>query len=277
MSAAAPVREIEIPLQLPWKLDFLLEMHPYKVAWGGRNSPEFRTSIARACARGPVIKWKNEDRDGSSQQYARARARMGHGYRRLPGSLTSRGFTCSGVQPAMVRAHSRACALSVTAGNSRRSSTAAEKGGDGGNGGTNCAVGAKQGGAEMRAIEQRLAKLERDNPTGTVLYAFAEYGERGHQTSDRAIAAHFPEGVPDGVTVTVNIYHWADWSDGDHISPWQQIPRKLRPNRMDITLSYGRSYSVRDAKRTPRPLFGRPRTVRGFGLGLAVPLPQAAF
>jgi hypothetical protein len=41
---------------------------------------------------------------------------MGHGYRRLPGGLTSRGFTCSGFQPAMVRAHSRACVLSVTPG-----------------------------------------------------------------------------------------------------------------------------------------------------------------
>jgi hypothetical protein len=62
----------------------------------------------------------------------------------------------------------------------------------------------------MRAIEQRLAKLEHNNPTGTVIYTFAEYGETGRQTMDRAIAAHFPEGVPDGVTVTVNIYHWAD-------------------------------------------------------------------
>ena len=31
------------------------------------------------------------------------------GYRRLPGSLTSRGFTGSGFQAAMVRAHARAC------------------------------------------------------------------------------------------------------------------------------------------------------------------------
>lgn len=69
----------------------------------------------------------------------------------------------------------------------------------------------------MRGIEQRLAKPVRDNPAGTVtvLYAFAEYGETGHQTADQAIAAHFPEGVPDGVTVTVNIYHWADWADTD--------------------------------------------------------------
>ena len=44
----------------------------------------------------------------------------------MPGSLTSRGFAGSGFQPAMVRAHSRACALSVTPGNRRRSSTAAD-------------------------------------------------------------------------------------------------------------------------------------------------------
>ena len=38
-------------------------------------------------------------------------ATISHGYRRLPGSLTSRGFTGSGFQPAMVRAHCRACAI----------------------------------------------------------------------------------------------------------------------------------------------------------------------
>ena len=46
--------------------------------------------------------------------------------RPLLGSLTSRGFTGSGFQPAMIRAQSRACALSVTPGNKRRSSTAAD-------------------------------------------------------------------------------------------------------------------------------------------------------
>jgi hypothetical protein len=56
---------------------------------------------------------------------AHARARMGHGYRRFLGSLPSRGFTGSGFQPAMVRAHFRASASSVTPGNNRRSSTAA--------------------------------------------------------------------------------------------------------------------------------------------------------
>jgi hypothetical protein len=40
--------------------------------------------------------------------------------------LTKRGATGSGFQPAMVRAHSRACAVSVMAGNSRRSSMAAD-------------------------------------------------------------------------------------------------------------------------------------------------------
>ena len=46
--------------------------------------------------------------------------------RPLLGSLTSRGFTGSGFQPAMIRAQSRACALSLTPGNKRRSSTAAD-------------------------------------------------------------------------------------------------------------------------------------------------------
>jgi hypothetical protein len=41
-------------------------------------------------------------------------------------SLTGRSGTTSGFQPAMVRAHSRAPALSAMPGNSRRSSTAAE-------------------------------------------------------------------------------------------------------------------------------------------------------
>ena len=50
----------------------------------------------------------------------------GDGYRRVPGSLASCGFTDSGFQAAMVRAQSRACTLSVMPGNSRRSSTAAD-------------------------------------------------------------------------------------------------------------------------------------------------------
>jgi hypothetical protein len=41
-------------------------------------------------------------------------------------SLTARGVAVSGFQAAMVRAHSRACTLSVTPGNSRRNSTAAD-------------------------------------------------------------------------------------------------------------------------------------------------------
>ena len=52
---------------------------------------------------------------GSAGQSTRGRIR-----------LTSRGFTGIGFQPAIVRAHSRACALSVTPGNNRRSSTAAD-------------------------------------------------------------------------------------------------------------------------------------------------------
>jgi hypothetical protein len=48
-------------------------------------------------------------------------------YRLLPGDsrVTRRKGTGSGFQPAMVRAHARACALSATPGNSRRSSMAA--------------------------------------------------------------------------------------------------------------------------------------------------------
>ena len=46
--------------------------------------------------------------------------------RRNRGGLGSRFNGRNGFQPAMVPAHSRACALSVTPGNSRRSSTAAE-------------------------------------------------------------------------------------------------------------------------------------------------------
>ena len=63
-------------------------------------------------------------------------ARFAHSVR---DRLTSRGLTGSGFQPAMIRAHSRASAMSVTPGNSRRSSTAAdsspplfERGADGG-------------------------------------------------------------------------------------------------------------------------------------------------
>ena len=35
---AAKVAEKVVRLQLPRKLAFLLQCHPYKVAWGGRNS-----------------------------------------------------------------------------------------------------------------------------------------------------------------------------------------------------------------------------------------------
>lgn len=38
MSAAAPRLVKQVRFQLPRKLGFLMEMHPYKVAWGGRNS-----------------------------------------------------------------------------------------------------------------------------------------------------------------------------------------------------------------------------------------------
>ena len=58
----------------------------------------------------------------------------------------------------------------------------------------------------MSGIERRLARLEQAvSPRETVhVWAGADAGE----TADQAIAARFPEGVPDGVTVVV--YRWAD-------------------------------------------------------------------
>ena len=48
------------------------------------------------------------------------------GYRRWPGSSLVRPGEGRGFQPAMVRAHARACVLSVTPGKRRRNSTAAD-------------------------------------------------------------------------------------------------------------------------------------------------------
>jgi hypothetical protein len=58
----------------------------------------------------------------------------------------------------------------------------------------------------MRGFARRLAKLERAvSPQKTVhIWAGADAGE----TADHAIAARFPEGVPDGVTLV--LYRWAD-------------------------------------------------------------------
>lgn len=56
----------------------------------------------------------------------------------------------------------------------------------------------------MRAIEQRLAKLEQAATAETTVCAWVEAGE----TAEQAIARRFPEGVPNGATVMV--YRWAD-------------------------------------------------------------------
>lgn len=45
----------------------------------------------------------------------------------------------------------------------------------------------------MRAIEQRMAKLEQDKFAGARLFAFAAAGE----TSDQAIAHQYPDGTPE--------------------------------------------------------------------------------
>ena len=60
----------------------------------------------------------------------------------------------------------------------------------------------------MRAIEQRLARLEQAvSPLETVhVWAGADAGE-----TNQAIAARFPEGVPDGVTLVV--YCWRTDAD----------------------------------------------------------------
>ena len=56
----------------------------------------------------------------------------------------------------------------------------------------------------MRAIEQRVAKLEQAVSTGTSFHAWAEAGE----TVEQAIARQFPDGL--ARNATVNVYCWAD-------------------------------------------------------------------
>jgi hypothetical protein len=51
----------------------------------------------------------------------------------------------------------------------------------------------------MRAIEQRLAKLEQDAPAVAVCFIWADIAE----TADQAVARQFPDGPPDNSTVTV--------------------------------------------------------------------------
>jgi hypothetical protein len=60
----------------------------------------------------------------------------------------------------------------------------------------------------MRAIEQRLARLEQAVSTLETVHVWtgADAGE-----TNQAIAARFPEGVPDGVTLVV--YCWRTDAD----------------------------------------------------------------
>ncbi len=51
----------------------------------------------------------------------------------------------------------------------------------------------------MRAIEQRLARLEQAAAPAVTLYAFAQPGE----TMKQAIARQFPDGAPENATVVV--------------------------------------------------------------------------
>ena len=53
--------------------------------------------------------------------------------------------------------------------------------------------------SDMRAIEQRLARLEQAAAPAVTLYAFAQPGE----TMKQAIARQFPDGAPENATVVV--------------------------------------------------------------------------
>ena len=56
----------------------------------------------------------------------------------------------------------------------------------------------------MKAIEQRLAKLEQDTPAGARFYVWANAGE----TADKAIARQFPDGL--AAAATVIVFRWAE-------------------------------------------------------------------
>lgn len=62
----------------------------------------------------------------------------------------------------------------------------------------------EQGRVAMRAIEQRVAKLEQAVSTGTSFHVWAEADE----TAEQAIARQFPDGLAHNATV--NVYCWAD-------------------------------------------------------------------
>ena len=56
----------------------------------------------------------------------------------------------------------------------------------------------------MTGIERRLARLEQAVSSQETVYLWAD----DEAMADQAIAARFPEGVPDGVTLV--LYRWAD-------------------------------------------------------------------
>jgi hypothetical protein len=68
----------------------------------------------------------------------------------------------------------------------------------------------KQGGAEMRAIDQRLAKLEQAASPRETVHVW-----QGEEPLADVLARNFPEGVPNGVKVIA--YRWAGdrWADAD--------------------------------------------------------------
>jgi hypothetical protein len=97
----------------------------------GHRAPPASTIHGRGCRR-------NAQQLGGVEKMIQFGRRMREGCRWFPGAdpryrlhplppgVGRGGATASGFQPAMVRAQSRACTLSVMPGNSRRSSTAAE-------------------------------------------------------------------------------------------------------------------------------------------------------
>ncbi len=57
----------------------------------------------------------------------------------------------------------------------------------------------------MRAIEQRVLKLERAVSAADVCFVWLDASD---ETEEEALARQFPDGVPDNVVVTV--FKWAD-------------------------------------------------------------------
>jgi hypothetical protein len=62
----------------------------------------------------------------------------------------------------------------------------------------------------MRAIEQRLARLEQAASPRETVHVWA-----GTESRADVIARHFPEGVPNGVTVKTYCWAYDCWADAD--------------------------------------------------------------